>query len=592
MSLSFEFKTGTMWTALLFVLVVLGICLTFYGKTRKRCERLQQKAEGSSSAEEVDFVDLCGVSVRNIEDLVKRRHLLNRRQCRDLSAKVSKTILNIQDLTSYCGASVGLFRPPLKNLYRYVVKAETLVRSCAEKDWCLAAVFQCQNENAFRDTLLDVSLCYSIIYEHAKNARGDWIDAPEDLRRCSDLDPTSHSDVDGDVRDLQERLDDHANGYTKIGLPNLFNGKRGVHKRNLAKYLLTKMYHKPLEVQASTLNAYNPVLWTKALDPLGTWGTSCFLGAGSGTMGVCSTEWLGIPCAKKDYDKEGPDELFLKEAGILAHLKHPCIVNFICCGNGLEKGERFIAMELMEKSLSNLIEEQKGVRFAPNVAIDMIVRMARGVRYLHECGVAHRDLKPQNVVVKRVALPHIEDHYCVKLVDFGISKMKVEASEMNTMTSQGIGTTRYRAPEANPGGGKEVGVKVDWFRADAFSFAMTCVHLLSLEIPFHEIVTPSELYKEVSRNGWRPRLPDGYPEELLKLLKDCWRSDPRSRPSFKEICTRLETIKYGDAIVYEGQCGLDYMKMKMEEKLSEKSALVVEEAVMIFHVIWVFYAFL
>lgn len=35
----------------------------------------------------------------------------------------------------------------------------------------------------------------------------------------------------------------------------------------------------------------------------------------------------------------------------MANLKHPCIIDFICCGNGQKKGDPFIAMELMEKSL-------------------------------------------------------------------------------------------------------------------------------------------------------------------------------------------------------------------------------------------------
>ena len=42
------------------------------------------------------------------------------------------------------------------------------------------------------------------------------------------------------------------------------------------------------------------------------------------------------------------------------------------------------------------------------------------------------------------------DQYCVKMVDFGVSKVEVEASKSNTMIAFGIGTAVYRAPEVHP----------------------------------------------------------------------------------------------------------------------------------------------
>jgi serine/threonine protein kinase len=175
----------------------------------------------------------------------------------------------------------------------------------------------------------------------------------------------------------------------------------------------------------------------------------------------------------------------------------------------LEKGDRFIAMELLEMSLFDLIKKhkQKGEHFSIPVVVDMMVQVARGVCYLHSQGVAHRDLKPQNVVVSHLNTQQLEDQYYVKLVDFGVSKVEVEASKPNTMTACGIGTTMYRAPEVHPKANpnsKGIG-KVNWLKADAFSFAMTCAHLLSLETPFQDL-QPSELYNEVTKNEIRPTI--------------------------------------------------------------------------------------
>jgi serine/threonine protein kinase len=204
-------------------------------------------------------------------------------------------------------------------------------------------------------------------------------------------------------------------------------------------------------------------------------------------------------------------------------------------------------MELMDMSLFDLIKKhkQKGEHFSIPVVVDMMVQLACGVCYLHSQGVAHRDLKPQNVVVSQLNTQQLVDQFCMKLVDFGGSKVEVETSKPNTMTARGTGTTMYRAPEVHPMANpksNDIG-KVNWLKADAFSFAMTCVHLLSLETPFQDL-RPSELYNKVIKDGVRPIVHQMYPEDLVVLLKDCWKTNPRVRPSFVDICMRLERFQH------------------------------------------------
>jgi serine/threonine protein kinase len=501
----------------------------------------------SSSSREVDFLDLCTSNVRIVEDLAKGESLLNRRQCQDLSSKLSQTVGNIREVVSHSGASPTLFRPALTNLYRYLEKAKLLVTNCAEDDWCAAAVFQCQSENAFPVILLEVGLCYNAIYELAKSHSKERNDLPADLRQSPVFDPATDINVLEDKEDLQKRLDELASGDKNLKVVDHWIPGRAARRPSLAKYLLDKMHCTSLQPQASSLGSYSPVLWRKASEPSGTWGSSRFLGAGSGANGVCSTTWLGIPCAKKEFHEIEFESSFLKEAGILVHLKHPNIVDFICCGNGLQKGDRFIAMELMDMSLFDLIQKhkEKCEHFSIPVAVDLMVQVARGVCYLHSQGIAHRDLKPQNVVVSQMNTQQLVDQYCVKLVDFGGSKVEVEASKSNTMTACGTGTTMYRAPEVHPmanPNAKGIG-KVNWLKADAFSFAMTCAHLLSLETPFQDL-RPSELYNKVIKDGVRPIVHQMYPEDLVVLLKDCWETNPRVRPSFVDICMRLERIQH------------------------------------------------
>ncbi|KAG0583454.1 hypothetical protein KC19_3G137200 [Ceratodon purpureus] len=530
--------------------------------------------KGSLSVD-VDFLYLCKQNVYSVADLVNGGNLLNRRQCQDLSFKLSKSIQSITDLKLRYGESAAFFQSALENLYQYLEKAKLLVAKCGEEDWCAAAVFQIQNENAFRDILLDVSLCYSAIYEQARCISEHWNDPPEDLRLSSIFQPTIESDVHEDQLDAQKRLEDLANEPGSVKFLGHFLPTRGFLRQCLARYLLAKMHSTSLVPHASSLDTYSGVLWKKESAPTRTWGNYMLLGAGSGASGVCSTKWLGIPCAKKEFHQQEAESSFLKEAGILAHLKHPNIVNFLCCGNGQERGDRFIAMELMEKSLSNLIDDQKDTYFSLPVVVDIIIQIARGMCYLHDRGVAHRDLKPQNVVVNRLTSPYLGNHFLVKLVDFGMSKTKVQISKSSTISLPGVGTTRYRAPEVHPKAYPNGKGKTMWFKADVFSFAMTCAHLLSLQLPFKDLDQISELFSELMK-GLRPQLPSNCPQELVSLLQDCWGISPRSRPSFVEICTRLETFRHKflreiyfvDKETMDFSSGFSFIKLKIEEHSS------------------------
>jgi hypothetical protein len=91
--------------------------------------------------------------------------------------------------------------------------------------------------------------------------------------------------------------------------------------------------------------------------------------------------WLGIPCAKKDFTAGVNETIFVKETKIPVHLNHPTTVKFLCCGNDPWKGYYFIAMELMDMSLSEFIKlgaKNRGPLFSHIVAPDTIVQNSTG----------------------------------------------------------------------------------------------------------------------------------------------------------------------------------------------------------------------
>ena len=523
--------------------------------------------------------------VQGIEaQLVGHKTLLNGRQCLDLCTKLVKTVDNVQKLVSHSQVASGrdeALRPALENLHRILEKARFLINGCSEADY-KALIFQIQNEEAFREILYELGLCYNAIYEQAKHmvqSEGRILGV-EDLRESSStFVPALESEVLEDQHTLQTKLENlvrSPSNDTKI--------------QCLAKYLLDNLKcicEYSGGNRLARLMRSNVVMWVTETETQSSWKTKGFVGNGAGARGVLLTEWLGIPCAKKIFkahnsecaDLQGTlgclatantpnlfgiqsikkelhnqleDFTFRKEVALLARLNHPNVVKFFCCGRH-SKDECFIGMELMEMDLSSLIRNREGKPFAIEVALDMILQIARGMLYLHDRGIAHRDLKPLNVVISKVPnSTHLVENFCVKLIDFGLSKAKVQASMSSTVSIPNCGTVTYRAPEVFskaheqvPRGGQQ---KVNWFKADVYSFALTCSVILSLKKPFEgrylEAGEEDERYLELI-NGTRPEIPSSCPKELDALLKECWETNPERRPHFSTICTRLEKYKHG-----------------------------------------------
>src|SRR5262249_7018587 len=110
------------------------------------------------------------------------------------------------------------------------------------------------------------------------------------------------------------------------------------------------------------------------------------------------------------------------------------------------------------------------------LAVDYMLQICEGLAEAHLCGIVHRDIKPQNVFVTR----RPDGSTCVKLLDFGISKVlhdDVEWSEL-TATQEIVGTPAYCSPEQirNPS-------TID-SRTDIWSLGVVLYAVLSGRKPF------------------------------------------------------------------------------------------------------------
>jgi serine/threonine protein kinase len=308
------------------------------------------------------------------------------------------------------------------------------------------------------------------------------------------------------------------------------------------------------------------------------WGGSIPLGGGA-YGNVEKTTWFGLPCAKKVQvlgEMEDGDKTFKKEVAILASVNHPNVVKFICCGRKPKKLKCFIAMELLDTSLEELIKEVSngGTRtsFPIQVAMDIILQIAKGMSYLHEMKIAHMDLKPANVLVHKIMVDelHKDNYVNVKLADFGLSKTGAY-SNISEKLSQGIGTRLYKAPELFQYTNQDTKnmmyslvEKVNAHEADVYSFGVMCATILSGRQPFegndHDLPTRLRL-------GERPRVPDDCPEALVSLMNECWTLDRTKRPRFKEICTTLEDLR---SSILRGNVALRKQEVDTETTLFQR----------------------
>jgi tRNA A-37 threonylcarbamoyl transferase component Bud32 len=138
---------------------------------------------------------------------------------------------------------------------------------------------------------------------------------------------------------------------------------------------------------------------------------------------------------------------FLREATILAQLRHPHIVRYYhLCELDFEKrpGIFCIVMEhFPSQGADALLRKSQGSGLPRALAVTIIEQALAGLAYAHEQGVVHRDVKPGNILV---ALESARTR--VKLCDFGLAKLFGDLEDsVVTLSPNPVGTIFYMAPE-------------------------------------------------------------------------------------------------------------------------------------------------
>jgi serine/threonine-protein kinase len=175
------------------------------------------------------------------------------------------------------------------------------------------------------------------------------------------------------------------------------------------------------------------------------------------------------------FDRHDLAARMAKEARVLAQLSHPNIVDVVTAGvTGDELRLPYFVMEkLRGESLRTVIAKrgQLALEASVGIAIDLL----DALDHAHGMGVVHRDVKPENIFVQRLA----NGHAITKLLDFGVMKLMNEQPSAKVTARCFVGTMKYAAPEQLTGGRITP-------RTDVYAAALVLYEMLAGQRPFDD----------------------------------------------------------------------------------------------------------
>lgn len=246
---------------------------------------------------------------------------------------------------------------------------------------------------------------------------------------------------------------------------------------------------------------------------------------GEGAMGQVfhgTHEQLDMPVAIKVLSlvqSEEASKRFLREARLMARVRHQNIVQILDFGQLPDDGLPCIVMEFLKGEPLDEILSARGA-LPWQEALTVITGILAGLDALHQQKILHRDLKPSNIVIAsgRSKIP--------KLIDFGIAREAEDTDSRLTKTGAVIGSPAYMAPE------QVMSAPLDE-RTDLYSAGLVLYEILTGNIPFGA-ADMSAVLRRLKDPAPTPQAPAGLPAipaALSSVLGAVLVPDPADRPS-------------------------------------------------------------
>jgi len=205
---------------------------------------------------------------------------------------------------------------------------------------------------------------------------------------------------------------------------------------------------------------------------------------------------------------------FLRERIVMVNLRHPHLVrvhDLVAEGDVLGIVMDLVTGEDLRRRIGH-------GRMEITEAAALLSQIGDALAAVHDAGLVHRDVKPENVL-----LTERDGATIALLSDFGITRAVEGSSHTET-----IGTPTYMAPELAAGRPPAPAV-------DVYSLGITAYELLAGRPPFSAPTVAALLHAHLSSTAARP---DGLPNEVWELIEGCLRKQPDARPKAHDVAFR------------------------------------------------------
>ncbi len=264
---------------------------------------------------------------------------------------------------------------------------------------------------------------------------------------------------------------------------------------------------------------------------------------------------VAIKILKDEYlNNEEFIRRFKNESKAVAMLSHPNIVKVydVSFGDMIQ----YIVMEYIDGiTLKEYIDRQGIIEWKD--ALHLATQILKALQHAHECGIVHRDIKPQNIML-------LQDG-TIKVTDFGIARFSDKSTR--TMTDQAIGSVHYIAPEQARG-------DVTDGKTDIYSVGVMLYEMLTGKLPFDGESAVSVALMQLQSTPKRPReVNPGIPIGLEQITMKAMQKQPSARyKSAAEMLSDIERFRLNPSIVFDyGESFVDNQPTKFVGSLKDRN---------------------
>jgi serine/threonine protein kinase len=207
---------------------------------------------------------------------------------------------------------------------------------------------------------------------------------------------------------------------------------------------------------------------------------------------------------------------FQQEIEALTRVEHPGIVGVLDAG-ALPDGKPYLVMQFVEGAPLRAALRVEGMELER--AAHLMKQIGRALSAAHDKGILHRDLKPENIMLQTLS----DGEEQIKIIDFGIAKIKDSLVAPETVTAATVGTILYMAPE-------QLSAKPVSVASDIYALGIIAHEMLTGRRPFN----PDSAFQllEMQRTGVRVQPLDLRPslsEEAQGVILKALAFNPKDR---------------------------------------------------------------